>query len=809
MRKITPQVRLGKTCGAIAKAALGASCALGALSQAAYAQEAESSAQVDAPEQLQDDQNVIIVTSTRRDEDLQQVPIAVTAITAETIDQLAPRNLGDLSGLAPNTFIGKTGAQPGGGAIFIRGLGYAGVEKTQNPSAGVIIDGVFLGVNTGQLVEAFDIEQIEVNRGPQGIFFGKNTTAGLINVSRTAPTRELGFRGSVAYGSQNEVIIRGIANVGLGADGGLKIGGTYRENDGFLDNLFTGESAGGIEYTGLNGALEYDLSDNFTAKFTVDWFNQEGGGTPVQYGNLFTTDVLSGLFGTDLTQTPGFNAQTGSLAGLGPREIINDFDDRDELTTTILNATFTWDTPIGELTSVTAYIDSEDTVFQDFDGTCSSSPGCPFGGVNLLLASAANPLGVLHTIRDQTFEQFTQEIRLAGSTGPIDYLVGAYYYDATVALDQTTNDAVFQLSSEDNESFSVFGNIDWRITDRLKVSAGARYIDETRDGNSAFSVGAKPNEPGAIPIVVPITNNAAFDDVITRFAIDWQATDDTLFYASRAEGFRSGGISVRGTLSEQVEGQANCLPDDGDAIPNEVLCPENNFATFEPEIVTAYEIGTKNTFFGGQLILNAAYFFTKVDDFQIDDVVVTPNFGPGTTTYVNNLPEVQISGFEAEAVLALDALEGLTLTALLGIQDGEVEDGRVDGRRVGIGPGATAGAPGSVSDRTGISLVRVPDYNYSLRAAYETAAGPGDLFLSVGFNYIDDHGLANGFGSIDVEPGYGLLDASIAYTWENYTLRLTGRNLTDKDYRAASLATVYFQTWANDINWLLELEAEF
>ena len=755
----------------------------------------------------EDVRDVVIVTSTRREESIQEVPISVTAIGEQKIEIIKPRDLRDLTGLAPNTFIGETTAVPGGGAIFIRGQGYSEVEKTQNPAVGVNVDGLFLGTNTGQLVDAFDIEQVEIGRGPQGIFFGKNTTGGVVSVTRSKPTREFGLRTSASYGSNEEVILKGVGNIPLGERGGLKIGGVYRDTDGYTENVLTGETDDGYQYFGLNAALDYDVTDWFNAQFIYDHFDLDSGGTPVQYGNLLTTNFFSQVLMTDLTQTPGYNAQTGSLAGLGPREVLNNFTDEGDLNTDIYNLTLTFDTPIGELVSVTGFLDSEDLVTQDFDGTCFGSPGCPAGLINLALAGTG---GVLHTIRDQEYEQFTQEIRLAGDMGRLDYLFGFYYYDHEIIFLQDTNGGVFQNATEDNDSWSLFGNLDYELFDNLTISAGVRYIDESKDYTNNFVAQVAPGV--TVPIVTPIEDSISFDDVITRFAVDWQALDSTLFYASRAEGFRSGGFSIRGTLSEQVEGQSNCVPDDGDAIPNEILCPENNFLNYDPETVTAYEIGTKNTFFDNQVIFNLALFRSKIEGFQINQVAVTPGYGPGTNTYLSNLPEVVIKGLELELVLAPSALEGLTITGLLGVQDPEITDGVLNGQRVPLNPDATAGAPGSVADFTGTSTVlfRIADYNFNISGAYETDIGPGTLTLGVGFNYIDDHSLGSAFGAEDIEPGYGLLNAYVGYDFDDrFGISLSGRNLTNKDYRVNSLPSVFFQRWADDLTWLVEVKASF
>ncbi len=738
--------------------------------------------------------DTIVVTATRRAEDVQDVPIAVTALTERQIEDIAPRTLEDLDGLAPNVFIGMNTAGPGASAIFIRGLGYADIEKTQNPSVGVIVDGVFLGTSTGQLIDAFDMRQVEVNRGPQGIFFGKNTTAGVIAVSRSLPTREFGFRGSASYGSDNEQIYRGIFNMPLGENAGLKLGGTYRTRDGYYDNLFTGSDYGDREYAGANAAIDWDVTPWLNVLGIVDIIRSEGGGSPVQFGNRLTASILSG--GAPELAFPGYNPQTGSPDGLAPHQVRNNFEDADEYDQDMISVTFTADTPLGELVAQTAYMDSTDIVFQDFDGTCAGEVGCPATSFNPLLAATGS---TLHTLRDQEYQQLTQEIRLAGSVGPVDYLVGGYYYQHEIGLSQTTNGAVLQTSGEDNESVSIFGNLDWNITDRLTVSGGFRWIDETKDFVTQYDL------IGLFPIIPQIRDDNEWDDTITRFAVSWQATDSTLVYFSRSEGFRSGGFSIRGTLSEQIETQNNCGTPGG--------CPGNNFLSYDPETVTAYELGLKNSFLDGNLIFNTAIFKTEIEDYQSNSVVVTPGYGPGTNTYINNLPEVEIEGIEFELtvkpVFMWSGFEGLLLSATVGLQDGEIVDGTFDGRRTGLGPGGTAGAPGSIGDASGNPLGRLADYNVALRAAYERDIGPGSLQLSASHTIIDDFVLGNFGTTPDIEPEYGLTDASIAYEWNNYRLSLTGKNIGDVEYRNHSLPTVFFQGWGDPATWAVELQARF
>lgn len=754
----------------------------------------------------------IFVVATRREEGLQEVPIAVSVLGADIIETLKPQSLQDFSGLAPNVHIGSAGATPGGGAIFIRGLGYQDVEKTQNPPVGVGIDGIFLGTSTGQLLDSFDVEQIEVSRGPQGIFFGKNTTGGVINVRRTKPTRETGGRIALGTGSHNLFSAKGIFNIPVTEKGGLKLGGTYNQNDGYLDNVFLNETVGGQEYLGLTAAFDYDLTDNINVLLSYDYMDLDGEGTSVTYGNPIATSFLESV-GVPISQFPTFNSDTSSPIGLGVREVANDFEEASSLRIDLFNATVTIDTGFGEITSVTGYLDQTDFQSQDFDGTCSAAgAACGFAGTNLLLTSAANPTGTLHTERPQAYEQFTQEIRLAGSTmeDRLDYLLGFYYYEHKVDVNQTTNGAILQTAGEENDSLSFFGNLDFAVTDDLTVSAGARYIDESKEFFSGYDLLL----PGAtIPIVTPFTDEGDFDDVITRFAVDWQASPNHLLYISRAEGFRSGGFSIRGTLSEQIAGQPNCdggVVNPGNTPGVSIQCPGNNFLRYEPENVTTIELGAKNTFLDGDLTVNAAYFNTTAENLQDVSITVT-GFGPGTNTYINNLPEVEIDGFEFDFLFRPDSLEGFSLSGVLGLQDGEVTDGVLPGDRSQIGVGGSPGNTGSSADFTGSlrGLGRIADYNFNIAATYEFDMGPGALTLNASYNYIDDHALSAGFGQRDIEVGYGLLNAYIGYSWDNYSISLTGRNLTDKDYRIGSLASVYFDRWGDDMNWLAEIKAEF
>ncbi len=723
----------------------------------------------------------IIVYSRKREESLQSVPIAVTAFDEARIDQIKPKTLRDFDGLIPNVQIGQTTAVGRGGAIFFRGQGYADVEKTQNPPVGVVVDGVFFGTNTGQLIDAFDIESIEFLRGPQGVLFGKNTTGGAINVRRSRPTGELGFKGSAAYGNYQTRIFKGVFNAPVVQDKlALKVGGTIRRSNGFYTNIVSGDEDGGINYRSMNVALKWDPIQDVEVLF--QWDRQIDTSRIQPNDNLF----LDGL------TPPAF--PLGAPIQLNPFNTAADFVAPIDFRTDILSAEVNWDSPIGRFTSITAYMDSEDLVFQDFDASNESVP--------------VFPLFELETIRDQAYQQFTQEVRLDGSVleDRLEYTLGFYYYEHAISLRQETdnvgalppailgagtcgtvpalaggplmslfttpfelcltgNAQTLQLSAEDNEAWALFASLSYALTDRITLNGGIRYTDEDKSSpESVFTLVS-----GFSPAGASQTNPAASQSISNttyKVGIEYQHNDDLLGYFNYTNGgFRSGGISIRAVIpAHQV---------------------------YSPEFVNSFEGGFKSEWFDNKVRFNAAGFFTRVSDEQFTSVIFDPvAFLPGTSTLVNNVDEVRLWGAEAEGTAQVH--DYVTLRGSFGWLD-YMREGTLPCARVATAAtcAMTANAP-VVLD--GTNRTRSPRFTYALGGVVSFPMGPGTLTGSLDYKFIDDHFVVTAAtGGEEIEQkGYGLFDMAVTYDWEfngvEFGASVIGKNLSNEVYLVNALS---------------------
>jgi iron complex outermembrane receptor protein len=758
----------------------------------------------------------IIVTGRRVDESVQEVPISVTAFTQENVEQIAPRTLRDFDGLIPNVRIGMNTAGPSAGAIFIRGIGYADIEKTQAPAVGVIIDGVFQGSSTGQLIDTFDLQQLEINRGPQGVLQGKNTTGGSIVVTRFRPEfNEWGFSGAIQAGSYNEQQLKARINIPLIDDKlALKIAGISKKRDGFYDNVTEGckECAGDIDYDSATVALRWDPADIFTGTLTYDYIRDRGDIPP---------------------QDPTWD-------GDNPFENAANFDEYQKYDVDALSLNMALDVGASHtLTSITSFTSADDTVGQDFDGGDRTS--------------GASPLGTLHTLREQEHEIFTQELKLSGNfVESLRYTAGVYYYDADLTFAQGTNlivqlppaalgigacsdlgflgfvdnpnpdigGALCQLppsyanqeSSESVESWAVFGALTWDITDRIELHAGLRYIDERKDFTTEFGTRAAPTggpvdpyygapiNPPTLPGITtfdgfPVEADDKWTDTVGELKASWRFTDSNMLFASYSQGFRSGGFSIRGTDPDRL--------------------------SFDPEIIDAFEIGSKNDFLDGRLRVNAALFWMDLQDQQFSSIInqLAP---PGTNTLILNGEGSKSYGGELEITAALG--ENFTLIAIGGYQKVKSEDTSFSCLDQPVPPAGFGCNPitnpemfpgGQPIDipRPGGDTLFTPKWNYAFTGIYDREIGPGLFTGSLSVVATAKVGIAvDQTGTIFNEPGNELWNARLAYQWSlnndnRLVVELIGKNLSDVEYREQRLflGNGLFQGWGAPRTWALAL----
>lgn len=716
-----------------------ASCALatclGGLAAPAVAQ---SEPQAAASTGVED----IIVSARRRAESIQDAPLAVTAISPRELANMAAPDIRDLVGRTPNLVIDAVNAGPSAAAISIRGISFEDIEKSFDPAIGVLIDDVFIGTNTGQLVDFFDFESIEVLRGPQGTLFGRNTTGGTIRLQRSRPTGEFGVRALGTIGNLGRRDLRMVVNLPKIGDL-LSVKGFWirAENDDFYDNQTLGEDYGGRKFDNYGVAALFEKGD-FELTFTWDRIRERAE----------IDQSATSRTGLDLIclQVP--------IPGVGlvrPTGIPNEQCDRntgDDLYTTFSNVpgvarndgdnfTVNASLDLGSLTvsSVTGWRTSDEFVRQDFDSTS---------------------INFFDTQRVQTYRQLSQEVRVSGDvTDKIDFVAGFFYFNSNYTLDQTTFFGPFlqagaglpasggNLVDHDSKSTALFADAQWQITEQLRLSVGGRY---TWDDKSIVNDFLKTGIPALIA-----NESASWGQFTPRASIDYSFGDqsNSLVYGSYAKGYRAGGFNGRGQTAASAR------------------------TPFDPETVDTFELGFKTEFWDNRITFNVAAFLSKFNNKQ--EEIVRPAPGAGQETLVLNAASATIKGLEAE--FRAQPAEGLTFNGSLGLLDAQYDEFDT------IPPGGTT--PIDVSNR---ELRRAPDLSASIGANYVVPFSLGTLDLAGAFRHVsrfqttivgdpldptrnDPRGLAQ---------ARNLLDASAAVNFDLDTvgtLRVAvfGRNLTD------------------------------
>ncbi len=579
----------------------------------------------------------IVVTAQARSESLQDVPIAIDAVQGEYISEQVILDVRGLADQIPAVTALESPFQP---MVFIRGFGSGGGNRLYEQSAPFFIDGVFGGRAKQFLSPFFDIERVEVIKGPQAIFFGKNATAGAISIHSARPSSELegGFNASYEL-EQDGYVAEAFVSGPLSERLSGRLSGRVSRRGAYMTDLAAGDDAGEIDDYALRASLVWSPSDSVEmyAKLEHSEREQDGRLEQLYCGNSDFTEIIDPLSGESIECIEDQRNSTGAVGG--PLVNINppgsEFSDADA-TSGVINFNFDDLFQGHTLESITGYsgYESDEAVGADFSKT-----------------------GVTVGFTEEDFRQFTQEFRLKSPEDQFfTYTLGLFYMDQKHDVDgyQVAILPViagdYMLVSQDAEAWSVFARGSFNISDSWRLSVAARYTDETKeydadvyriDGLPATQVSIDDVDPGMATRTQFIDldrEESAFDPTIT---LEWYVSEEVNLYATYAEGSKAGGFEH--------------LPRSSLEFP----LPEER-VEFEEENATNYELGIKSTLANGSVRANAAIFHTRYDDVQVQIFN-----GAALGFQTQNADEATIEGIEGELVWQLDDVWRIGASATL------------------------------------------------------------------------------------------------------------------------------------------------
>lgn len=690
----------------------------------------------------------VIVTARKIDESMQDVPVAVSAFSGKTIDDLIMRDIRETEGFIPNLVIDAVSVSPAGASIYIRGVGTQEVERSFDPAVGVTIDGVPLSFVNGSMSNTFDYAAFEVLRGPQGTLFGRNTTGGAINITRTRPTGELGLKYELTGGTDNRIDIKAVANFPI-VDGVLagKLGYASQNDGGPRKHVVTGERLGDADNQELNATLLWTPSENFDALFTFVNYEDKADGIILQ--NITSFNPNNPV--NPAPETPCFLMACGDNV-TDIEAISQDYIRPIDFDWTSYTLNMNWDTGPGTITAIIGRQETEEEVRTDFDATV---------------------LNFFHVNRIQDSEQTSVELRFASNSDfseQWNFVAGLFWLEDEYQLEQRTSiaafagpgGAVFQNPFADHErkALAVFGEANFAITDSLNFTFGGRFTKEEKSlsgrnfigggGIAGYLPGAPSDELYVFgtPIFVPLSaavGEEEWTEFSPKIGIDYRINDEVLTYISYSEGFRSGGFNGR-----------NSDP--------------ANIGPFDPEFVENIELGMKGDFRDNTLRLNIAAFLSDYSNKQ-EEVIEADGFG-GSNTVVRNAATVDIYGLEGEMTWV--ASDNFTLNANFGLLEAEYDEYLAD-----------LNGDGNATDNSNLELRRVPSLTGGINGVFSTEIGAGTLSAFLGYRYTDEYWVEVSNDPRGLLPSRGVVDANLSYEFEwsdNRTLKITafGRDLADK-----------------------------
>lgn len=684
---------------------------------------------------------VILVTAQRRSENLQDVPIAVSAFSPDQLQARGVSSTLDVAQYVPNFVALNNTGLGSSNAFFIRGMGNTESIPTFDPPVGTYVDDIYLSRQNANNISLFDVERVEVLRGPQGTLFGRNTTGGAVNVILREPDDEFGGYMELGYGRFDKKVVRGSVDVPVVDTLAVKVSGYWQDDDGYAKNITTGDRLNDEDGWGLRLGIKGELSPS--VRWNGSYARIVANGENILNYDCNPADPTDcdGRFVT--TGLPeGGTADSSPYAPLDIRGRKANYLLGNRTGTDLVTSDFEIDLSDNVTVNlITGFVNQTQQYGMDFyDGRTAPTIANPYPTVT------GYSRGGFVILNDGQHEQFSQEVKFTGSLadGFVDFVGGAFYL---VEENRTDFADLFSLSENVQllladrilrnkaEALAGYAQTDFNITDQFKLTAGVRYTDETKTIDISDNR-AQCNASGPLPancldsanLIAPsgleIPNEQSVGIWTPRFAVSYEPNRSLLLFASATRGFKSGGWNARGSTP------ATLLP-------------------FGPEKVWSYEAGVKSDLFNRILRANVTFFWMDVKDLQTPSGLVGPT---GAITFLTrNFADYQNKGVEAEFILA--PMDGLNLYANVGYQDDkyvidrdapafdeygiqsvaaqqaacleQLAAGNVPG-----GPGAAACGAGIITvDGEIASPVRTPDWTLAFGGSYEAELGSSGMTL--------------------------------------------------------------------------------
>ncbi len=679
----------------------------------------------------------VVVTAQKRSQSLGDVPITISALSGENLEEFGVDNLFEAANLVPGMVFSR--APDDGLALTLRGLGTPARTQSFDQSVALFLDGMFVGKGRMYSSGFFDVERIEVIKGTQSTLLGKNTSLGAISIVTKAPGAELA--GDVVLGAELE-------NGGFSFSGGLdvpiseklavRLAANFVDEDGWVENVITGEDVPADREAGFRITTVYTPNDSLSATLRLQTTDSERRGNGFQFvdnGNFFNQDIIDIIGEARLDDTK--SAICPECPG---GESFHD--------TKVDSASLTLDFDIGNsvLTSITSLAQYEIEFFDDFDF------GAAFDEVNFAIF---NPGSVVpystYFQRDEDYDQFSQEIRLVSPGGEkLDYLVGAYYFssDWTSSEEQNWSTPNFpppapgQLFNgsftnnfiQDTETFSVFASGTLNINDRLRTTLGLRYTDEEKDVTFDRIQGPIATLWNTV-INPPFESELEFDDSFLNgnANIQYDLSENIMLYGSYGVGSKTGGFAESAEVSSA----------------NPALSVAENGSRVESEETRTFELGAKMTLAGGAANLNIALFSTDIDDFQETSFQV---LGTQAFFLTRNI-DVESEGFELDG--AWQVADNFRLIGGLTYAD-------------------------SVNAGDGTKLAQAPEYTGSIGFLFERELSSEMFFSVTAFARYRDE-MFSQINETFASDSLTTLDLSLNLEHQSgWRLSLIGTNITDE-----------------------------